>query len=58
MSVTTFYKRPESKPRRAKYFSTGPAPRTPRGKRRHAARSDEQKAHAKSVWKGEGGTFK
>ena len=29
-----------------------PAPSTPRGKRRHAARSEEAKAHAARMWAG------
>lgn len=40
-----------------KYYSTGPAPRTARGKRRHAGRSAQRAEHAKSVWAGEGGTL-
>lgn len=33
-------------------YSAGPAPRTDRGKRRHAARTEQQQRHAKLVWEG------
>ena len=35
-----------------KCYSAGPAPRTARGKRRHADRSEPQKLHAELVWGG------
>ena len=33
-------------------YSQGPAPHTERGKRRHAARTEQQRRHAKLVWEG------
>lgn len=38
--------------KRLQGYSAGPAPTTDRGQRRHAGRSDAQKAHAKRVWEG------
>lgn len=37
---------------RIKRFSSGPKPRTERGKRRHAARTGEAKKHADRVHQG------
>lgn len=36
--------------KKAKYFTGGPKPSTPRGKRRHERRSDSEKKHAEAVW--------
>lgn len=42
----------DEKKKKNKRFSPGPAPSTERGKRRHNARNEQEKAHAKRVWEG------
>ena len=48
MAHGDLYKRRRSG--REKYYSPGPPPRTERGKRRHNARSQAEKNHARKVW--------
>lgn len=43
-------KKPRAKDSRPFYWTHGPKPRTERGKRRHEARTDAEKSHAKAVW--------
>lgn len=42
----------QNKTNKQKRFSPGLPPSTERGKRRHNARNEQEKAHAKRVWEG------